>query len=446
MSSNNASPVAKFSGWTVVTGAFFLIFFHMIVRGSFATLIPAMVADTGWSTGTVSAGSSFFLLFYGLFAFLTGTYIGKLGCRLTYTIHALLLGGGLFLCSYATQPWQYWVFYGVMGGAGAGAFWAPVTAMVRQWFIEKLGLAMGLAIAAAGLSMGLAPIISMYLIAGQSWQMMMRILGVVLIVGIAVAAQFTTMKPEDAGQKPLGFEAFMARMAASAGTAPKQEFYVPFAWAVKNKVFWIFAFAWFFSNFAEFIVFAHAINYVTLDLGFSKIDATYAYCLIGFVFIFSAIYAGNIADSLTKKLGDPIKARKRILTFAYLGAACSCIWLNYVVRGYSDGGAFVVPFAVYTAFFGFVFGTYITTFAGLVGVIMGRKEMAPAWGFITVVGMGGGAGLGPYVAGALRDSTGSYFPAIWLSTVCYVVAVILVNIQRQPTNEEIWGPAGPPQA
>ena len=82
------------------------------------------------------------MVFYGIFAFLTGTYINKLGPRKTYLLHGCIMAAGLFLCSYSTEPWQYWLFYGVIAGIGSGAFWAPVTSMVRQWFIDKLGIAM----------------------------------------------------------------------------------------------------------------------------------------------------------------------------------------------------------------------------------------------------------------------------------------------------------------
>ena len=77
------------------------------------------------------------MVMYGLFAFLVGTYINKLGCRLTYSIHGIIMGVGLFLCSFAKEPWQYWLFYGVIAGIGSGAFWAPITSMVRQWFMEN---------------------------------------------------------------------------------------------------------------------------------------------------------------------------------------------------------------------------------------------------------------------------------------------------------------------
>ena len=75
--SDNAIQTKKFSGWSVTIAAMVIVFCHMTIRGSFATLINGMVAATGWSTGAVSAGSSLFMVMYGLFAFFVGTYIGK---------------------------------------------------------------------------------------------------------------------------------------------------------------------------------------------------------------------------------------------------------------------------------------------------------------------------------------------------------------------------------
>jgi len=408
-----------------------------MIRGSFATLIQGMVASTGWSTAVVAAGSSIFMVMYGLFAFIVGTYINKLGCRLTYSLHGILMGVGLLACSFSQKPWQYWVCFAIIG-IGSGAFWAPVTSMVRQWFIDKLGLAMGLTTAAAGAAMFLGPLISMLIISKLSWQIMMQVFGAVLIVCLVIAAQFTKMKPEDIGQKPLGYDNFMAKL--NAGSGPKkEEFYVPFKWAVGHKAFWVLSILWFCSNFAEFIVFAHAINYVTKDLHYNKIDATYIYCVIGFLFTIFTVTIGSITDKLSKKSGDPMKVRRNALTFAYLVSAAASLWLNYGVRLTANGGTSHWAFMVYAVVFGVGFGCYIPTVASLVGLTVGRKEMPQAWGLISLIGMAGGAGLGPYVAGALRDMTGSYFTAIWLSTIFYLLACLLVNIVRQPSREEVWG-------
>jgi MFS family permease len=141
---------------------------------------------------------------------------------------------------------------------------------------------------------------------------------------------------------------------------------------------------------------------------------------------------------MSKKSGDPMKARRSALTVAYLVSAIASLWLNYGVRLTANGGTSHWAFIVYAVIFGIGFGCYIPTVASLVGLTVGRKEMPPTWGLISLIGMAGGAGLGPYIAGALRDLTGSYFTSIWLSTIFYSLACILVNVVKQPSREEVW--------
>ena len=171
-------------------------------------------------------------------------------------------------------------------------------------------------------------------------------------------------------------------------------------------------------------------------LCYDKRTATYIYCLIGLVFIFSAVGIGGFVDKLTAKIGDPMVARKRVLTVSYIGCAAMAAWLNYGVRLTAGDGTVVWAFVIYALLFGFFYGMYIPSVAGLVGLVTGRKEMPPAWGLISLIGMAGGAGLGPYIAGALRDATGSFFVAIWLSTIFYLVACLLTNMAKRPTPEE----------
>jgi MFS family permease len=176
-----------------------------------------------------------------------------------------------------------------------------------------------------------------------------------------------------------------------------------------------------------------------MDLHYDKMSATFIYCIIGFVFTFFAIAIGNIVDKLSAKSGDPMKTRKKVLTFAYVLTAVMALWLNYGVRFTANGGTSHWAFILYAIIFGVGFGCYIPSVAGLVGLAVGRKEMPPTWGLISLIGMAGGAGLGPYIAGAIRDATGSYFVSIWLSVIFYILAAVFVNLVKQPSRDEVFG-------
>mgnify|MGYP000975041187 CR=1 FL=1 len=127
----------------------------------------------------------------------------------------------------------------------------------------------------------------------------------------------------------------------------------------------------------------------------------------------------------------------RLLGLSFIPAVAGAFFS--AKTGFNIFAMFGSYYVALAAFFGFFYGMYIPSVAGVVGVVFGRKEMPQCWGLISLVGMAGGAGLGPYIAGALRDATGSYFVAIWLAVVFYLLACLFMNVIRQPSREEVWG-------
>lgn len=410
-----------FYGWIVVGTAFTVIFLHLSIRGSFAVFLKPMVKDMGWSTAKVSIGLSMFMLFYGLTAFFAGRMVDKFGPRKVIFIHGLLLGLGLFLSSLTVKAWQFYLTYGLMGGIGAGALFVPPTVMVRRWFKKDMGKALGFAVSGAGLGFFVAPIASMYLIEIVSWQFAMKVFGVIIMVGVSIATIFMRGKPEDIGLKPYGYEE--ERMAKSNNASSREVF-----WSLKEALhipaFWTIAAMWFCSNFAEYIVFSHSVNYVVTDRGFDLKTATYIFSLVGLCFLVFGPVGGSLADKLGTKYNDEFKGRKVVITTCYIIACIASAWLAYV----KTPGMYLI----YALIFGIPFGTYIPSVAAYVGTTFGAKSMGAIWGLTTALGVAGGAGLGPYVGGYLRDVTGNYQTSIWLACAIYALTAFLCLSVKKP--------------
>ena len=58
----------------------------------------------------------------------------RFGPRVVVLSGAVLLGAGLVLASRATSLLQFQLVYGILVGASAGAFFAPMIATVTGWF------------------------------------------------------------------------------------------------------------------------------------------------------------------------------------------------------------------------------------------------------------------------------------------------------------------------
>lgn len=413
-----------FYGWIIVMTAFTVIFLHLSIRGSFAVFLKPMGKDLGWSTAKVSIGLSLFMLCYGVTAFFAGRSVDKFGPRRVMFLHGVLMGLGLILSSYSVEPWQFYLTYGIMGGIGAGALFVPPTVMVRKWFIKDMGKALGFAVSGAGLGFFVAPIASMYLIEIVSWQFAMKVFGLIIMLGVALATVFMRGKPEDMGLKPFGYEEAKLETHGKTKAASTAEVFWSLKEALHTPAFWTIAIMWFCSNFAEYIVFSHSVNYVVTDRGFDLKTATYIFSLVGLCFLICGPLGGSIADKLGTKYNDEFKGRKVVITSCYIIACLASAWLSHV----KTPGMYLV----YALIFGIPFGTYIPSVAAYVGTTFGAKSMGAIWGLTTALGVAGGAGLGPYVGGYLRDITGNYQASIWLACAVYALTAILCFAVKKP--------------
>ena len=84
---------------------------------------------------------------------------------------ALLTGLGGFGVATATEPWQLYLFAGVVPGVGfAGASTVPATALLAGWFLVHLGRATGIMSSAIPAGQGLFVPIATALLPVMGWR------------------------------------------------------------------------------------------------------------------------------------------------------------------------------------------------------------------------------------------------------------------------------------
>ncbi len=107
----------------------------------------------------------------------------------------LLLGGALILCGFScVSLWpslfSFYLFYGVLCGAGIGIAYMALAAAIPPLFPERLGLVSGLLFMAYGTgSLLLGPVCSQML-AALGWRVTFRALGVAFAALLALCAAF----------------------------------------------------------------------------------------------------------------------------------------------------------------------------------------------------------------------------------------------------------------
>lgn len=143
---------------------------------SLAVFLGPISAATGWSRAAVSSAMTLDFLVMGLAGFAWGAVSDRAGPRPVVLAGAVILGAGLWLASRAASTLMFQLGFGVLVGAAAGAFFAPVIATVTGWFDTQRALAVSLVSA----GMGMAPLtmspLAAWLVSHYDWRTAMAVI------------------------------------------------------------------------------------------------------------------------------------------------------------------------------------------------------------------------------------------------------------------------------
>jgi MFS family permease len=110
-------------------------------------------APQDWTLTQLGWIFSLAIVFLGLSAAFTGTWLDRVGPRKAMFTAALCFGGGFIVSAlgvYSHQLWLIYLGYGVIGGCGLGiGYISPVKTLIT-WFPDRPGMATGMAIMGFG--------------------------------------------------------------------------------------------------------------------------------------------------------------------------------------------------------------------------------------------------------------------------------------------------------
>ncbi len=177
------APVQRgiFYGWVIVLVSFLTMLLVMGTRFSFGVFYSSMLAEMGWSRAATAGIFSVSMLVYAAVALGVGAAFDWWGPRRMFPVAAVLLGVSFFLCSRMTTLWQFYLYYGIIGGTGFTALgFIPHVALVARWFDRRRGLATSLALAGTGVGAFLLAPWSASLIAHYGWRQSYLIYAVII--------------------------------------------------------------------------------------------------------------------------------------------------------------------------------------------------------------------------------------------------------------------------
>lgn len=411
-----------FYGWNI-TGLAFLILFVYQIHYTFGVFLEPLESEFGWSRTSISLAYSIISGLMIVAGVAWGKFLDAHGPRKLFAITFSLAGAGLFLTSFVSQLWQFYVAYGILWGIGWGAFLNTPQAIVRRWFVKRAGLALGLA--QTGVALGWVALLPLAraLIDSVGWQHTFQLLGgMVWIVGIIVVI-LVKPSPESIGALPDG--------EIAENTIPLEQNSANNGWkaseALKTRAFWTTWLA-FFCIFASLnMVVTHGIAYATAQ-GIPREQVVFVFSIMGLISISGRIGAGWLGDHLIQRGRPPVHARRSMIRFSALFMGIGIILLMQ-----ADSLLYLWLWAI---LFGVGYGSHVPQVAAITGDLFGMKNMGLMVSLMfTAFGVAGM--LISVWTGWIYDTTGNYTLAYQVGTALCFLSVILSSLITIPKRQAL---------
>lgn len=400
--------------WVILGVVFVTFFLGTAIRNTASVFYPAIVEDFGWGRGSTAIIFSLSIIVYGSLAPLVGRLVDRFGPRVIPPIGAVIVAGGLFLSSLSTEPWQLYLWYGVLVAIGMSLMgWAPLSAVVSNWFSDRRGLVFAVMGAAFGGSM-VSAYLAQYLISSYGWQtayVIMGLAGAIIIAPLCALflrhspalTDHPLVYPPVTASPPLPFvEALPTEKPEGWGSGGVWTL----ARARRTRHYWLLILISFcLLGITEQAVITHLV-YFFRDRGYSPIAAATIFSVFGVVYV-----ASKFISSFSDRWGREIV----FIPSCLLSAAVMAL-LFIMPDASRPGTAFL--FAV---LFGLMLGPAGPVFFATVSDLFHGRYLGYIQGFMILSFSLGGA-IAPWLAGLLHDRTGSYF---W--TIVMIIAALVAS-------------------
>jgi MFS family permease len=165
----------------------------LLINGMTVFFVPLEKAF-GWQRGDIALINSAGLIGCAVGGVLMGRLADNFSTQRICIFGAIVLGVCVLVSAYADQLWQFYALYFIAGAFGGAAFFAPLVALVGNWFTAGAGLAIGIVSGGQALGQGGIPLVAALLIAELEWDGALTALGVA-ILAIAVPLTFLLRDP-----------------------------------------------------------------------------------------------------------------------------------------------------------------------------------------------------------------------------------------------------------
>jgi MFS family permease len=386
-----------------------IVTLSMGIRHGFGLWLQPITQAQGWGREEFAFAMAIQNISWGFMGIFAGMVADKFGAFRVIVLGALIYGAGLFGMAWATDPWVFALFTGVIiGTAQAGTTYAVIYGVIgRNVPAERRSWAMGVAAAAGSFGQFLMVPIEGLLISQMGWQTALVILSAAALLIIPLAWGLREPALNAPGQ---------VKRDQTIGQALKEAF--------KYPSFQLLMAGYFVCGFQIVFIGVHMPSYLK-DHGLAPQVASYALALIGLFNVFGTYIAGTLGQKM---------AKKHILAFIY--AARSAAIVLFLWAPLTSTSVYI-----FSSVMGLLWLSTVPPTNAAVAQIFGVSHLSMLSGFIFFSHQIGSF-MGVWLGGYLYDKTGSY-DIVWYLAVGLGVFAALVNlpVRESPIHRHAPTPA-----
>ena len=410
LTTHNQSTLSQpgiFYGWIIVAASLIVSSVLFGIRFSFGVFFKSLENDFGLTRAATSSVFSLYMIFFAIFAIISGWALDRYGPRRVVSLMGLFTGLSLLITSQANSLWQLFLSYSLLLGIGTGGTMPVLMSVVSRWFEKKRGLAVGLAASGSGLGILVLAPSAAYLISNSSWRMSYIMLGLISLAAVISSAMLLRKDPREIGQLPDGIKSTVMSTRKTHTKVNSQPTGLSLPQALKNRNFWLMLLAWLSFATCMNLVVTHIVAHAT-DVGIPVLRASTLVSVMGGLNMVGRLATGRLSDIVGRKIPG--------ISCAMLGAV-ALLWLIWSQQ--------LWMFYVFAILFGFAWGGFGVIIITLVGDVFGRRSLGTIMGTLEM-GFSIGAAIGPALGGFVFDITNSYVLAFTSGSILMLFAGILI--------------------
>jgi MFS family permease len=388
--------------WIILAVTFACLFVGSALRSIPGIIMLSLEQEFHWDRETISGAVAVNLFLFGL----AGPFLGRLmdlyGVK-TITILMIVsvtigAGGSILM----QQPWQLYLLWGAVIGAGSGGTSMIMgSAVVNRWFHERRGLALGILGAAFSSGQLIFTPVLMTLNIHEGWRT--STLFIVVLLALVVLPLVIWLMADNPGIK--GMRAYGANGHSDTNLRPDPN---PMRKVMANPQFWLLAFSFGICGLTTSGLFQTHLIPHGIEHGFPEMTMAVSLGLMGATDVFGTILSGWLCDRFGKRWP---------LAVYYLLRGVTLLLLPYV-----ESTEQLMAFSVV---YGLNWLSTIPATSALTADLFGKQNVGVVFGWISFAHQAGAA-IASYGAGYLHQLAGNYTLAFMASGLFAFVATGLV--------------------